>query len=186
MDFISETATAPQGALSRILAGDPFHVYDYTVPASQTLEAGEVVAFDAGTGRVTALATGPATEETFDGTGAATTFTLSQDDVQESTVHVTVGGEPVTDYTISHGTGTAGADQIVFGTAPASGTDNIVVTYSRTTAVAFGVILEPATTGAGETAIKPVLVSGPVVLDELVNAPADWKRGMVVGQLILR
>ncbi len=68
--------------------------------------------------------------ETFNGTGSATDFTLTNlslcyvDSVSISSVTQTL----ITDYTIDFGTGAVGA-KIKFSTPPANGTGNISVTY---------------------------------------------------------
>jgi hypothetical protein len=185
MDFTQQTQTKADAPLYKLLAGDQFHVYDYTVGASQTLVAGRVVGFNTATSQVVALSTSVVTD-TLSGNGSTTTFDLTSAAVDPATVQVLVAGAAVYDFTISRGTGTAGVDQIVFGTAPATGASNIKVRYKLSTATPIGVLLEDVTTGVGATAIKPVLVAGPVKLSSIVTPPATWNVGMVVGQLILR
>lgn len=186
MDFTSQTATKPDAPLHKLLAGEPFHVFDYTVAASQTLVVGQVVGFNTATQQIVARDASAKASDLRNGTGSATTFDLDIAGVDPDTVQVTVGTAPVYDFTISPGTGTGGVDQIVFGTAPATGTNNVVIRYFPSAAKAIGVIAEAAVTGVGVTAKKPVIVAGPVKLAELTGAPATWKVGMVVGQLILR
>lgn len=185
MDFTSQTAIKPDAPLYKLLAGEPFHVFDYTVAASQTLVVGQVVGFDTAAAQVGAL---DAAEKTdlLDGDASTTTFDLANAGVDPASVRVTIGGAATYDWSISAGTGTAGVDQIVFDAAPATGTDNVVVRYLLSTATPIGVLAEAATTGVGETAVKPVIVGGPVQLAELTGAPATWQVGMVVGQLIIR
>lgn len=185
MDFTSQTATKPDAPLYKLLAGEPFNVFDFTVAPSQTLVVGQVVGFNTATGQIVARDAGVAASDTRTGDGTATTFDLDVAAVDPDTVRVTIAGAADYDWTISAGTGTGGVDQIVFASAPAN-LASIVVRYFQSTAKAHGIIAEDATTGVGVTAKKPVIVAGPVQLASLVNAPASWKVGMTIGQLILR
>jgi hypothetical protein len=186
MDFTSQTATKPDAPLYKLLAGEPFNVFDFTVAPSQTLVVGQVVGFNTATGQIVARDAGPIASDARNGNASTTTFDLDVAAVDPDTVRVTVGGAANYDWTISPGTGTGGVDQIIFATAPATGTGNVVIRYFQSTAKAHGILAEAATTGVGVTAKKPVIVAGPVQLASLVNAPASWKVGMTIGQLILR
>ena len=65
-----------------------------------------------------------AKEDTFNGDGATKTFQLTGHPLYEVT-SVKVGGTATSDYTVDYYAGT-----ITFGTAPASGTANVVVDYN--------------------------------------------------------
>ena len=126
--------------------------------------------------------------ETLSGDNSTTLFDLSSANVDPDSVNVLVGGAAVYDFTISEGTGTGGVDQIQFGTAPATGTDNVAVQYKLTTSICAGILLEDCTTaaaGAGSTKIKPVVRVGAVKLSELSSPPASWKVGQAIGNLVL-
>ena len=72
---------------------------------------------------------GTSTTDEFDGDGQTTAFTLTNVGVKNVSA-VTVGGTAKTfgtDYTVSYGSSTT---TVTFTTAPASGTDNVDVTYT--------------------------------------------------------
>lgn len=60
--------------------------------------------------------------DSFNGDGSTTTFTLTS--IAKEIESVSVGGVATTDYTFN-----TSANTITFATAPATGTDNVVVTY---------------------------------------------------------
>jgi hypothetical protein len=71
--------------------------------------------------------------ERFNGTGACTEFTLTRDIDDVKAIEVVVGGsqlDPLSAYTVTNGL-------ITFTVAPASGTNNIVVTYRAPVVVTF-------------------------------------------------
>lgn len=186
MELAQQTLTRPDTPFGKIIHGDPVRVFDRPVGPSQTLLAGAPLGM-LNNGQFVALNATPQSD-TLTGDGSATTFDLEAANVDPASVRVNVANVAVYDFTISAGTGTGGVDQIVFGTAPASGSNNTKVAYTLTSGKCVGILLEDCTTaasGAGSTKIKPVVQAGAVVLSALVSPPASWKAGQVIGALIL-
>lgn len=181
--FTQEQQQAPRPA-SDMLVGHGHRIVDLPMAESQALDRGQVVGVLSASEQVVALDT-TRYETVASGDAATTTFTLGHDSVDAESVVAMVGGAPVYDFTISRGTGTAGEDEIVFGTAPASGTDNIVAHYQRTSARPAGVLYEAMTTEAGETPTAPVVIEGGVLLDHLMGVPDGYGRGMRLGGVVL-
>ena len=183
MEFTQSTATLADTPYGKIVHGDPVRIFERTVGASQTLLAGAPVGI-LSNGQFVGL-TSTQQVDLLSGTGSATTFDLESANVDPATVNVLVGTAPVYAFTISKGTGTAGVDQIVFATAPASGSSNVSVRYMETSSACVGILMEDCTTGVGVTKSKPILQAGAVKLAALASPPASWKVGQVIGQLIL-
>ena len=177
------TQTAPTYA-SEILHGGGHVIRDRTMDESQDLPAGQVMGMLYQTGRHVPV---DMTEYAvpLSGDGSQTTFDLDHDSVDPGSIRVLEGGSAVYDFDISRGTGTNGEDQIVFGTAPASGTDNVTVRYYRTSATPAGVLLRDVVTEAGEFVGLPLVIEGAVVMDKLTGVPAGYTYGMRMGALTL-
>jgi hypothetical protein len=185
-EFDNSANTAHPGYKSDILVGDNHYIADRVIAASQTLVAGQVMGIDSATGEAYSLS-GALQTTTASGDGAETDFDLGHSDVDPASVKVLVDGADVHDFTISQGTGTGGVDQIIFGAAPSSASDNIVVTYTRTRGKVAGVLLEAVTTGVGETPTMPLVQTGGVKRSELTGIPAgeDYAGNIIGGGLIL-
>ena len=182
--FTQETVTLPADA-SVLLAGDGHFISDRPLEESLTLTIGAILGFYRGTGRF-----GPVDETvqttTLSGDGAETAFDLGHHSVSSGSLLVTVDGVETGAVSIDPGAGTGGVDQIVFNTAPETGTDNVVVTYKQTVANPVGVLASDATTGVGEFTTYPVIQSGAVQRSKLTGMPADLDvTGNQVGLLIL-
>lgn len=182
--YAQETQSGPVYG-SDLLVGDGHLIVDRTIAASQTLAVGTVLGVDSATGQFKGVVT-TVYESTGTGTaGGEDTFDLGHAGVDSGTVLATVEGVPTGDFTISIGTGTAGVDQIVLGTAPAEN-DAVVVHYKLTLATVAGVLYEATTTGVGETPTAPVVQSGQVRLSKLTGLPGKFNYvGCRVGGLVM-
>lgn len=186
MEFTQQTLVRPDTPFGKIIHGEPVRIFDRAVGPSQTLLAGAPLGM-LNNGQFVALDM-TAQSDTRSGDAATTTFDLDVANVDPDTVKVLVDAAAVYDFTISAGTGTGGVDQIVFAAAPATGTNNVVISYSLTQAKCAGILLEDCTTaasGAGSTKLKPVVQMGAVKLAALESPPASWKAGRLIGGLIL-
>ena len=182
--FIQETVTLPPD-MSVLLAGDGHIIADRPLEASLTLVMGAVMGFYLATGYFGPV-DGTVRTSTISGDGAVTAFDLGHHSVDPGSLLVTVGGAETAAVSIDPGAGTGGVDQIVFATAPASGTDNVVVQYQQTVATVAGVLGQAATTGAGEHPTVPIIQSGAVRRSQLTGMPAGLDvSGNRVGLLIL-
>lgn len=65
------------------------------------------------------------TTDTFSGDGTTTTFNLTNEYITKGSVTVNIGGSPTQAYELNRITG-----ELVFDTAPVTGTDNITVNYT--------------------------------------------------------
>ncbi len=182
--FAQTTVTLPS-SMSTLLSGDGHYIVDRPLEESLTLDAGQVMGFFRGTGYF-----GPVDETvqttTLSGDGATTAFDLGHHSVDPESLLVLVGGAETAAVSIDPGAGTGGVDQIVFDTAPASGTDNVTVQYKQTVAIVAGVLGEDATTAAGEHTTYPIIQSGAVRRSKISGLPAALDvSGNRVGLLIL-
>lgn len=181
--FNQTTKQAPTPA-SDILAGTGHRIVDIETAESQTLALGEVVGVLSATGQAVALDR-TQYNTTASGDGSTQAFDLGHDSVDADSVIAMVDGSRVFDFSINRGTGTDGVDRIQFGTAPASGTDNIQVYYMRSSARPAGVMFKAVDNAAGETPTHPVVTDGSVLMDQLTGVPAGYSKGMSLGGLFL-
>ncbi|RLG91050.1 MAG: hypothetical protein DRO36_05005 [Candidatus Hecatellales archaeon] len=136
------------------------------VDVSADVSSFEVVGWN-GTKYVKAVA---AKQDTFDGDGSTKEFTLTYGDVLHGSVTVTVDDDEKTegtDYTVDYEAG-----KVTFGTAPASGTGNVVVDYSYFAAEPSAVLVEDVSQNQSPATAK-VRLFGIVYKDEFASAPAE-------------
>jgi len=135
------------------------------VDVSADIVSFEVMGWN-GTKYIKAVAT---QQDTFDGDGSTKEFALTYDDILHGSVTVTVDNDEKTegtDYTVDYEAG-----KIIFGTAPASGTGNIVVDYSYFAAEPSAVLIEDVSQNQSPATAK-VRLFGIVYKDEFDSTPA--------------
>jgi len=134
------------------------------VDVSGNLAAPQIMGWD-GTKYIVAVGT---KQDTFNGDDSTTEFTLTYGDIVHGSVVIEVDETELTedtDYTVDYSAG-----KITFQTAPASGTDNIVVDYSYFAADPSGILLDDITASQDPDYARLILL-GVYYLDNFETAP---------------
>ena len=124
------------------------------VGTETTFKRGTVFGVDSSDGKLVILGTETSSaSQEFNGDGTAKTFTVTAKPI--TLIGVKVGGTDSTDWIYDASTG-----KITFGTAPASGTKNVVATYPENTITPDCILCDDVVVGTENDVIATVYTAG--------------------------